>query len=300
MEGILIQDEVRESLASGTPVVALESTVLTHGLPRPRNLELAIQMERQVRAGGGVPATIAVLDGIPRIGLNGAELEAIALTEGALKLSTRDLPTAIARRCHGGTTVAATAWLARRAGIRLFATGGIGGVHRGEPRDVSPDLAELSRTALVVVCAGAKSILDLPATVEALETSGILTLGWRTAEFPAFYSAHSGLAVDRRVEDEHEVAAIWFAARRLGTPGALLLCVPPPPAAALPALEVEDALRAALEEAAARGVRGRAITPFLLSAIVAATGGRSLETNVALLLNNAAVATRVAAALESA
>jgi pseudouridine-5'-phosphate glycosidase len=292
-----ISDEVRAALAAGEPVVALESTVLAHGLPRPRNLEVGRALEDEIRSGGAVPATVAVLAGVPCVGLSAAEIEHVASADGVLKLSTRDLPVAVARGRDGATTVASTAWLAHRAGVRVFATGGIGGVHRGEPRDVSADLTELGRTPLVVVCAGAKSILDLPATREALETAGVLVLGWRTGEIPAFYARESGLEVDLRVEEAEEVAALWKARSRLGTPGALLLCVPPPEEAALPADAVRAAIEGALEEAEERGVRGKEVTPFLLGAVARLTGGRSLEANVALLRSNARVAARVAAAL---
>lgn len=294
---IRVSEEVRTALAEGRPVVALESTVLAHGLPRPRNLEVGRVLEAEVRAGGAVPATVAVLAGVPVAGLAAAELERVANADGVLKLSTRDLPLAVARAADGATTVAATSWLAHRAGIEVFATGGIGGVHRGEPRDVSADLTELGRTPLVVVCAGAKSILDLPATREGLETAGVAVLGWRTDEFPGFYARETGLAVDARVEGAEEVAAVWRARRALGTPGALLLCVPPPEESALPADRVAEAIEGALEEARAAGVGGKEVTPFLLGAVARLTGGRSLEANVALLRRNARVAAEVAAAV---
>jgi pseudouridine-5'-phosphate glycosidase len=294
---IRIADEVRSALEGGGAVVALESTVLAHGLPHPRNLEVGRALEEEVRAGGAVPATIAVLAGLPAVGLSAAEMEEIGTRPGVLKLSTRDLPVALARGSHGATTVAATMWLASRAGIRVFATGGIGGVHRGEPRDASADLTELGRTPLIVVCAGAKAILDLAATREALETAGVLVAGWGTDELPAFYSRESGLGVDVRVDGAEEVAALWRAHRDLGAPGAILLCVPPPDAAALPAADVRNEIERALERAEREGVRGKEITPFLLREVARLTEGRSLEANVALLRNNAAVAARVAAAL---
>jgi pseudouridylate synthase len=290
---------VRRALESGRGVVALESTVLAHGLPRPRNLEVGRGLERTVRDGGAEPATIAVLAGVPHIGLSNTDLERIGAGEGVLKLSTRDLPLAMARGTDGATTVAATAWLARKAGIGVFATGGIGGVHRGEPRDVSADLLELARTPVLVVCAGAKSILDLPATLEALESSGVLCLGWGTDELPAFYSRESGLPVDAAVGSAAEMAEIWAAARRADLPGAILLCVPPPEETALPPQEVEASIDRALRDAERRSIRGKAITPFLLRALAEETGGRSLEANVALLHNNAAVAAQVAVAIAS-
>lgn len=294
---IEVSPEIRAALDSRGAVVALESTVLAHGLPRPRNLEVGMALEEEVRAGGAVPATVGVLGGVARVGLSAAEVERMATAEGVLKLSTRDLPVAVARGRDGATTVAATMWLARRAGIPVFATGGIGGVHRGEARDVSADLTELGRTAMVVVCAGAKAILDLPGTREALETAGVLVAGWRTDELPAFYSARSGLPVDVRVESAGEVAALWRAHRELGLPGALLLCVPPPAEHALDAEEVDGAIRRALARAADHGVRGKEVTPWVLRAVAEETGGRSLEANVALLRRNARVAAEVAAAL---
>jgi pseudouridine-5'-phosphate glycosidase len=292
-----LASSVREALTAGRPVVALESTVLAHGLPYPRNIEVGRALEQDVREGGAVPATIAVLAGEPRIGLGDAEIEHVATAPDVLKLSTRDLPVAVARGRDGATTVAATMWLASAAGIQVFATGGIGGVHRGSPLDASADLAELARTPMIVVCAGAKAILDLPATREALETAGVLVAGWRTDELPAFYSRESGLSVDVRVESAHEVADIWRAKRRLGAPGTLLLCVPPPAEAALPADVVAVEIERALEKAAGAGIRGKEVTPFLLAEVARITEGRSLATNVALLRNNARTAAAVAVAL---
>jgi len=289
--------EVQDALARNRPVVALESTVLAHGLPRPRNLEVGRALEEEVQNGGATPATVAVLRGEPKVGLSAEEVEHVAMTDGVLKLSTRDLPVALARGVDGATTVAGTMWLARRAGVDVFATGGIGGVHRGGAWDVSADLLELGRTPMVVVCAGAKSILDLPATREALETNGVLVVGWRTDELPAFYSAASGLPVDVRVEEAGEVAGLWRAHRALEIPGSILLCVPPPAGEALDGEEVDGAIRRALARAEAEGVRGKSVTPFLLRAVAEETGGRSLEANVALLRNNARVAASVAAAL---
>jgi pseudouridine-5'-phosphate glycosidase len=300
MTMIRISSEVAAALAARRPVVALESTVLAHGLPRPRNLQVGRAMEAAVAEGGAVPATVGVVAGVPRVGMGDAEVERLAMADGVLKLSTRDLAVPVARGLDGATTVAATMWLAHRAGVQVFATGGIGGVHRGEDRDVSADLTELGRTPMLVVCAGAKSVLDLPATREALETAGVLIAGWRTDELPAFYAPRSGLAVDVRVDDAAQAAALWRAHRDLGLPGAILLCVPPPAEKALDADQVEDAIAAALEDARREGVRGKAVTPFLLRAVAEATGGRSLEANVALLLNNARVAASVAVALAEA
>lgn len=284
-------------LASGSPVVALESTVLAHGLPRPRNLEVGRLLESEVEAAGAVAATVAVVEGVPVVGLSEAELERIGTSDDVFKLSTRDLPWAVAERRDGATTVAATLWLARRVGIEVFATGGIGGVHRGAPRDVSADIVELARTPMLVVCSGAKAILDLPDTREALESAGVLVAGWRTDEMPAFYSRESGLPVDVRVEDAAAAAELWRAHRALGAPGSVLLCVPPPADAALPPEEVEEAIGHALQEAESSGVRGKDVTPFLLRTIAAGTGGRSLRANVALLASNARVAAEVAVSL---
>lgn len=297
---IRISPAVAEALAARKPVVALESTVLAHGLPRPRNLQVGLAMEDAVAAAGAVPATVGVVGGIPRVGLDGAGVERLATAEGVLKLSTRDLALPVARGTDGATTVAATMWLAARAGVRVFATGGIGGVHRGDDRDVSADLTELGRTPMLVVCAGAKSVLDLPATREALETAGVLIVGFGTDELPAFYAARSGIPVDARVDDVAQAAALWRAHRDLGVPGAMLLCVPPPAEYALESAEVDDAIAAALDGARREGVRGKAVTPFLLRAVAEATGGRSLEANVALLLNNARVAASVAVAAAEA
>ena len=287
-------EEVASALAEHRPVVALESTVIAHGLPRPANLETARALEEIVRAAGAVPATIAVLDGVARAGLSPLELERVAMAEKIEKLSTRELPTAIARRSSGATTVASTMFIARAAGIDVFATGGIGGVHHGTPLDVSADLVELGRTTMLVVCAGAKSILDLPATREALESLGVLVVGWRTDDFPAFYTPASGLSVDARVESAGELAAIWKAHRRVGGPGAILTCAPIPDEAALPEERLDAALDAAFRDAEQSGIRGKEITPFLLRAIVAETGGESLQANIALLRNNVEVAARTA------
>jgi pseudouridine-5'-phosphate glycosidase len=238
-----------------------------------------------------------VLAGAPKVGLTDAELEHVATASDVLKLSTRDIPVALARRRDGATTVAATIWLANAAGVRVFATGGIGGVHRGAPLDVSADITELARTPMIVVCAGAKAILDLPATREALETAGVLVVGWQTDELPAFYSRESGLGVDVRVERAEEVAEIWKAKRNFAFPGAILLCVPPPAADALPAAVVAAEIDRALDRAAEAGIRGKEVTPFLLAEVARLTGGRSLETNVALLRNNARTAAAVARAV---
>jgi pseudouridine-5'-phosphate glycosidase len=290
---------VQHALDAGHGVVALESTVIAHGLPHPRNLHVARELEDEVRAGGAVPATVGVVRGQAVVGLSDDEIERLGTAQGVLKLSTRDLAIPLARGLDGATTVAATMWLANRAGVSVFATGGIGGVHRGEANDVSADLTELGRTPMIVVCAGAKAILDLAATREALETAGVLVVGYGTDELPAFYSRESGLPVDVRADSAEEVAAVWAAHRALGVPGAILVCVPPPEDAAIPAKEIEGAIRQALVQADERGIRGKEVTPFLLTAVSERTEGRSLEANVALLKNNARAAAAIATALAS-
>jgi pseudouridylate synthase len=294
---IRIAEPVRRAIEARAPIVALESTVLAHGLPHPKNLEVGFGLEAAVREAGAVPATIGVVGGEPVVGMSGAEVERFCTRADVLKLSTRDLPLAVAGRHDGATTVAATMWLAHTAGIDVFATGGIGGVHRGSPPDVSADLTELGRTPVLVVCAGAKSILDLAATREALESAGVLIVGWRTDRFPAFYSTDSGLDVDTRVDGADEMAALWQAHRDLGMPGGMLLCVAPPAEQAIPSAEVETMVADALAAAARAGVAGKAVTPFLLREIGERSGGRTLAANLALLLNNARVAGAVAAAI---
>ncbi len=284
------------------PAVALESTVISHGLPWPRNLELAREMEALVRAGGAEPRTVAVLGGELCAGLSPAQLEHLATSKEVRKVSRRDLPIVVARKLDGATTVATTMWVAHRFGIQLFATGGIGGVHRSAPgaeasRDVSADLQELAQTPVIVVCAGAKAILDLPATLEYLETHGVTVVGWQTDRFPAFYSRDSGLPVDVRCDSAAEVAAIWRAKQALGLPGGLLVTAPVPVEAEIPAAEIAPAIEQAVAEAAAQSLRSAEVTPFLLARLAALTGERSLRTNLALLRNNATVAAQIAVAL---
>lgn len=287
------------------PRVALESTVISHGLPYPQNLELAQEMEAIVRQAGAEPATVAILRGALLAGLNPEQLERLATGPDVRKVSRRDLPVVVARRQDGATTVAATMWIAQRAGIEVFATGGIGGVHRspgprgsaGISADVSADLQELAQTPVVVVCAGAKALLDLPATLEYLETHGVPVLGYGTEEFPAFYSRSSGLPVDVCCQTAQEVAEIWRAKRALGLPGGLLVAVPVPQADEIPAAEMEPVIERAVAEAAAKGLRSAEVTPFLLSRIGELTGARSIASNLALLRNNARVAAQIAVAL---
>lgn len=280
---------------SGQGVVALESTVITHGLPYPENLQLARDVEAEVCASGAVPATIGVVDGKVVIGLNDAQLERLARGGAELrKLSSRDLGPAVAQSASGGTTVAGTMAAALAAGIRVFATGGIGGVHRGAPFDVSADLTELSRTPMIVVCAGAKAILDLPATLETLETYGVPVIGFGTDTFPAFYSISSGLRVSARADRAEDVARIAESHWNLGLRSAVLVAVPPPAETAMDGAPVEEAIEQALREAAEWKIHGQAVTPFLLSRVSELTQGASLRANLALLKNNARVAGEIA------
>lgn len=296
-EPLAVHPAVRAALGEGRPVVALESVVISHGLPWPENLELARALEAEVRSGGAVPATTAILGGRVHVGLEDSHLERLARASGVLKISRRDFPVAIAQGRDGATTVAGAMIAAHWAGVRVLATGGIGGVHRGGLADVSADLPELARTPVLVVCAGAKMILDLPATLEWLETHGVPVVGYETGEFPAFYSRESGLRLEARADSPEEAAAIARALWGSGFTSGLLLCVPCPEEAARPRDEMEAAIAEAAREAAAQGVRGKAVTPFLLRRIAEITGGKSLAANIALLRNNARVAARVAGAL---
>lgn len=296
---VRVSPEVRAALDAGRPVVALESTLISHGLPRPRNLEVARQLEQVVRSGGAVPATVGIVAGQPVVGLSDAELESLAYTDGVRKCSRRDIAIAVARGEHGATTVAGTLALMGLAGIEVLATGGIGGVHRGAEQtfDISADLVELARCRAIVVCAGAKALLDLPRTVEILETAGVPILGWQTDELPAFYASTSGLGVTVRVESGAEAASIARAGWELGTGGGVLVGVPPPAGQTLDSARVEAVLADALAEAERRHLRGPEVTPFLLAAVAERTAGESVEANLALLENNARVGAEIAAAL---
>lgn len=294
---IIYGPEVQEALQSGQPVVALESTVIAHGLPYPDNVALAQDMETAVRDNGAVPATIALLEGVPKIGIDADEME--QLGDGQLpvrKISRRDFGAAIAQRAYGATTVAGTMILARRAGIHLFATGGIGGVHRGPEGDVSADLIELSRTPVAVVCAGAKAILDLPRTLEWLETFGVPVLGYQTDEFPAFYTPSSGLSLTHRVDSAEEAAQAIAAQWAFGLDNGVLVPVPIPVADALDTDRIERDIQQALAEAEEQAITGPEITPFLLQRLAEITGGDSVRANVALLKHNAATAAQIAVA----
>ncbi|KJV09414.1 pseudouridine-5'-phosphate glycosidase [Elstera litoralis] len=291
--------EVADALAEGRPVVALESTIIAHGMPYPQNVETARRVEGLIRAGGAVPATIAVVDGAIQVGLDADLLERLGTADTVAKLSRRDLPMAIATKRLGATTVATTMIGASLAGISIFVTGGIGGVHRGAEQsfDISADLTELSRTNVGVVCAGAKSILDLPKTLETLETLGVPVIGYQTDRFPPFYARTSDLPVDHRAESAAEIAAILAAKWALGLDGGAVIANPAPAETALPADEIETYIAQAIAEARAQGVRGKAETPFLLKRITELTGGRSLAANIALVENNAHLGAAIAVAL---
>jgi pseudouridylate synthase len=298
--GVELSAEVSEALKLAVPVVALESTLISHGLPQPDNLRLAREAEEIVRNEGAVPATIGVVGGIPKVGLETAELELMATGEEIAKLSARDLALAAAKKRHGATTVAATAHLAAHVGIRLFATGGLGGVHR-EARDswdVSADLATLARTPVAVVCSGVKSILDVPATLEQLETLGVPVAGFRTTRFPGFYLTDSGSPLDWTLENEEEVARTIVALERLDPAGCgLVVANPLPEGEQLDPAVHDRALRAGLGELERRDVRGKDVTPFLLDRFREETGGESLEVNKQIIRNNARLAARIAVAL---
>ena len=289
--------ERAHEVAAARSVVALESTVIAHGLPRPTNLQTAQRLEEIVRTGGAVPATIGILAGKLRVGLNAAEIRKLAEEDNIRKVSTRDLPIAVAEAWDGATTVATTCWIAHRAGIRVFATGGIGGVHCGALPDVSADLPELARTPIVVVCSGAKIVLDLPATREWLETHGVTVVGYQCDEFPAFYSRSSGLPVDTRANSPRDVVALFCAQRALQIDSALLVAVPVPEEFEVPREQLQTVLDHALKNAERNSIGGRELTPFLLSQMAERSHGSTLRANIALLENNARVAAEIAVAL---
>ena len=297
-KAIFVHEEVAEALAAGRAVVALESTVISHGLPAPHNLETARGMEAAIRAGGAVPATIAVFDGKLVVGTSAGELAFLAESKNVAKVSRADLASVVASGRPGATTVAATAIIAARAGIRVFATGGIGGVHRGaeETFDISADLTELGRTRVAVVCAGAKAILDLPRTLEMLETLGVPVVGYGTNELPAFYSRESGLRLQSRVDSAAEAARLMATQWGLGMSAGIVFANPVPAACALSWHELDALIEKALILAAQENIQGKRVTPFLLEALAKGSGGRTLTANVALLLNNARVAAEIAVA----
>lgn len=301
---ISIRSDISTALAANAPVVALESTVIAHGLPRPHNLDTALEMEAAVRRNGALPATIAVLDGQLVVGLTAEQIGFIAKADQVAKASSSDLAAILASRQTGATTVAATVYIAARAGINIVATGGIGGAHRGSENtfDVSADLRELARTPVAVVCSGAKVILDLPKTLEILETLGVAVVGYATSEFPAFYARESGLLLQHRVDNPEEAARLLRVHRDLGRlaeggAGAGILIVNPPPAdKALPRGQVEALIARGVADAEAARIRGKAVTPFLLKRLANDSGGQTLEANIALLIANAGLAARIAVA----
>ena len=295
-----ISPEVKAALEAGKPVVALESTIISHGMPYPKNVETALLVEQTLRDNGAVPATIAIIGGRLKAGLSKEEIEYLGKTgRGVAKASRRDLPALVARGADGATTVTTTMIIAHMAGIQVFATGGIGGVHRGAETtmDISADLEELAQTPVMVVCAGAKSILDLGLTLEYLETKGVPVIGYGTEELPAFYTRKSGFGVDYRVDSPEELAVLFAAQRDLGYKGGMLVTNPIPEEYAMPKDVIDAAIEQALQECKEQGVHGKETTPFLLARVVELTGGDSLESNIQLVLNNARVAARTAAAL---
>lgn len=299
MDALTFAPEVAVALQEGAPVVALESTIITHGMPWPQNLETAQRVEAEVRAHGAVPATMAVMGGRIHVGLTEAALSALAQAQGVAKLSRADLAACLATGGTGATTVAATMICARLAGIAVFATGGIGGVHRGAETsfDISADLPELAQTAVTVVAAGAKAILDLPKTLEWLETAGVPVIAFGQDAFPAFWSRDSGLTAPLRMDRAEEIAAAARMRAALGLPGGQLVVNPIPVAAEIPRAEIMPVVEQALAEAAAQGIAAKAVTPFLLQRIFELTGGRSLEANIALVLNNARLGAAIAGAM---
>ena len=291
-----INPEVAKALKENRPVVALESTIISHGMPYPKNVKTALEVEKVIRDHGAVPATIGIIDGEPIVGMTPDEIEQFGKRKGVLKVSRRDLPVVYAKKLWGATTVATTMIIANQAGIEVFVTGGIGGVHRGaqETFDISADLQELAKTNVTVVCAGAKAILDLPLTLEYLETMGVPVLGYKTEELPAFYNSHSGLKVDYCVEDATEMAKIIKSKRDNKLVGGILLTNPIPEQYEMPKDVIDNAIETALSKMDKEGIKGKECTPFLLKTIVELTGGDSLESNIKLVLNNAAVGSEVA------
>jgi len=300
---VQLTEAVRRAVVSSAPVVALESTIIAHGMPYPQNLEMAREVEEVVRRAGAVPATIAIVDGVLRAGLSGGELEHFAQSGPSIpKVSTRDIPYIMARKATGATTVASTMRIAALAGIAVFATGGIGGAHREADTtfDISNDLHEFALSNVAVVTAGAKAILDLPLTLEVLETNGVPVVGFGTAEFPAFYSRSSGLAVPMQLDTSAEVAAMMKAKWSLGLPGGIVVANPIPVADEIPAQEITPHISRALSEAKEQGIAGKSVTPFLLKRIAEITEGRSLKANIALVMNNARTSAEIAVAYAKA
>ncbi|MEI2383889.1 pseudouridine-5'-phosphate glycosidase [Breoghania sp. JC706] len=299
IDHIVPSREIEEARAERSPLVALESTIITHGMPWPQNMETALEVEHAIRAEGATPATIAVIDGTLKVGLTEGELEGLAKSQDVMKLSRADLAFALAQGRTGSTTVAATMMAAHAVGISVFATGGIGGVHRGAETsfDISADLEELGRTPVCVVAAGPKALLDIPKTLEVLETRGVPVIGFGTDELPAFWSRHSGLEAPYRLDTADDIARLMDVRTRFGGHGGILVANPVPQEAEIPADEMEGHIAAALKAADADGIHGKEVTPFVLSKIFELTAGRSLKTNIALMLNNARLAARIAVAL---
>lgn len=293
-----ISEEIQNSIKGNGPVVALESTIISHGMPFPQNLETALEVERIIRKEGAIPATIAVVEGRIKIGLSNLELEHFAQGTKTVKVSSRDLPLAISQKQDGGTTVAATMICARMAGISIFVTGGIGGVHRGSEKtmDISGDLMELAHTNVVVVCAGIKSILDIPRTLEYLETQGVPVIGYRTDEFPAFYTTTSGYSVQSRINTAEEIARCMKVKWELGLEGGMVIANPVLREDAMDEEVIEEAITKSLKEASEKGIDGKAVTPFLLERISQLTDRESLKTNIALVFNNALLGAKIASA----
>ena len=290
-----INPVVLEALKNNQPVVALESTIISHGMPYPKNVETALRVEQVIKDHGAIPATIGIIDGEPIVGMAPEEIKLFGKTKGIAKASRRDLPVIYAKKLWAATTVASTMIIAAQAGIEIFVTGGIGGVHRGaqETMDISADLQELAKTNVTVICAGAKAILDLPLTLEYLETMGVPVLGYKTKELPAFYTAHSGLSIDYQIDSYKEAANIILEKRRNNLLGGILITNPIPEKYAMDSKIINDAIEKALHMADEQGIKGKEITPFLLKNIVELTGGDSLESNIQLVLNNAALGAEI-------
>ena len=290
-----INPEVLSAIKENRPVVALESTIISHGMPYPKNVQTALEVEKVIREHGAVPATIGIIDGDAIVGMTPEEIEQFGKRKGIIKVSRRDLPVVYAKKLWAATTVAATMIIANQAGIKLFVTGGIGGVHRGaqETMDISADLQELAKTNVTVVCAGAKAILDLPLTLEYLETMGVPVLGYKTEKLPAFYTAHSGLKVDYKLEDAKEAALTMYEKEKNNLQGGILICNPIPEEYSMDKKVIDDAIEKALKMMTEQGIKGKETTPFLLKTIVELTGGDSLESNIKLVLNNAAVGSEI-------
>jgi pseudouridine-5'-phosphate glycosidase len=300
MNNFIYSSEVKKAINQHSPLVALESTVITHGLPQPTNYEVALAMENEVIKENATPATICLINGIIHVGITNTELKTLAQTTNSVKVSRKDIAYSVSYGLNGGTTVSGTMTIAHAAGIRVFATGGIGGVHRGNTFDISADLPTLARIPMIVVCSGAKAILDIPATRENLETNGVPILGYKTNELPAFYSIKSGIKVDRQVNNEEEIVSIAQTHWKLGLSSAMLVTVPPPSDLEIPASQIAMQIEKALEEADKNNINGASITPYLLQKVNKETKGKSMRVNIALLKNNAHVAAKIAAALHSA